>query len=220
MENKEKFLEVFQDAVEKVKKIEGVYNVQNKNLRKLFNMCFSDNSNAFDIIRDFLYYTDGMPKDSSVAKLDKLFGSIVIILKYFKLLGYEDRYIKYFEKYNIEIEVKDVDVNMKDLESLKDSEDFKMLWQEVLNEVNIESQSNVLDIVKIIIDNALDVKNNINIYNNVVKDSYAKVIEEECCVNKGAFVDAVNARAKNEMHKDVTKYYKKVEDSAIIKEYV
>lgn len=185
------FKKMVNKSIEHRRIIDNDLNEDMRSLRDLFSKTFLVEKIEFTQLKDFMYYKGGWPSIDSPARLDTLFKSLSVVMKYFKFMEMEEELIKYMKNYGLTISIDDAKVEQ--LTNYKDPF-IKQEWRNCFGkEVMPESKQ---EIAKKILDKALVIQEKICGHADQIKIINANVVEDKCGVKRSNFVNAVNSAFK------------------------
>ncbi len=200
--------EYFQEQVDRAAEIEidikTVYNQRLKDCQKMFKYAFGADANEFNTIRDMLFYTTGVPKESSKSKLETLMGNVIVVIKWFTYLGKKDELDRIFGNHGITIEIKE-DELVKDSNPQK----FRDIWDHVFP--GKQRPDNNVELLQVILDESIKNKSAILTLKKEIDEEIVDDINTKCDITKGSFKKAVTIRVKQLNGKDATDNIKKLE---------
>jgi hypothetical protein len=184
----ESYEEALEVAAEKRLEIDDIFKKSANRCRKIFELIFEgEKSSDFNFVKDLLYYQAGIPTDESKARIENFRQQIAAMVRLYAYLGNLENLQAYFAEVGVAIDFAGINEATQPL-----------LVGEKLNKVwDVEFPADQppafkIDALKMIMDRARVVQDDIVHMNDVIKTGIAEYVENNFDVDKSSFGRAVD----------------------------
>lgn len=208
MKEKQFFAEKVVENSEINVEVSDTHNKKINGLAKLFKHRFGDSPKTFKLVKNLLFYKDGVPKENSQALFSKVISNFVTLAGYYQYLGKENEVTRALDNFGISIELGEFNIHNFEGQSTKK---FQKAWDQMYDKDYPTSDKEFLNFI---LDEALAEQGVIETLKGE-GDINAEDVKIKCEVEKPNFKKAVSIKTKALKGKDNTDMIKKVEKDIV-----
>ena len=186
--------------------IKEVYARKLSSITSLFKKMFGEKPGIFKLIRNYMYYVPGVPRDDSKGRFIEEMARFVTIVHWYSLLGQKSKIDSILSNFGMTLYHSPV--STIDISSNKGA---KKLWAELFPNDTFPSAADVA-MTKLLEESAKSLSSVQALKKEI--DVTTKNVEQKCEINPSVFKKAMSLKAKKLEGKDISDNVKSIEDKA------